>query len=153
MVEKIRAEIEKIVNSDEVFIYNVVYVRESNNNFLRVTIDSHTRNIDLDLCVEVNKLINTYLDEVDPIDEEYILEVSSRGAEEVITTTEELDEAMEKFVFVEMLEPIDKIENFNGRLLSYNENLIIIECNIKGILKKFEIEFDMIKSIRNSVDF
>ena len=46
-------------------------------NFLRVVIDKEGI-IDVDDCVKVSKLINPILDEEDPIEENYILDVCSK---------------------------------------------------------------------------
>ncbi len=151
MIEQIKKSIEQLVNNNDVYIYNVEYVKESNNNILRVTIDSNTKEIDLDVCVEVTNTINQYLDEADPISEEYFLEVSSRGAEEEIATIEELNGAIGKVIYIDVKEPVSKFSSFNGTLLEVSEHSILIECNIKSVIKKFEIQLDNIYFARYSV--
>lgn len=153
MIDKVKQDIEKLVNNDDVHIYNVEYVRELHNNILRVTIDSNTKEVDLDLCVEVTNIVNTFLDETDPISDEYMLEVSSRGAEEAIETDEALANAVGKVVYIEVKESVDKFDNFNGTLLEVNEHSVLIQCNIKSVMKKFEIQLNNINYIRHSVEF
>ncbi len=152
MVNQIKKSIEQLVNNDEVYIYNVEYVKESNNNILRVTIDSNSKEVDLDMCVAVTNIINDYLDEADPISEEYFLEVSSRGAEEEISTIEELASALNQVIYVDVKEQVDNFTSFNGKLLEVNDHSILIECNIKSVIKKFEIQLDNIYFARYSVE-
>lgn len=75
--EKVRDLIEKDVNKLGVSIDNIEYVKEGNNYFLRITIDSNDF-IDIDKCVEVTNVINPLLDEADLIDEAYILDISTK---------------------------------------------------------------------------
>lgn len=75
--EKVRDLIEKDVNKLGVSIDNIEYVKEGNNYFLRITIDSNDF-IDIDKCVEVTDVINPLLDEADLIDEAYILDISTK---------------------------------------------------------------------------
>lgn len=75
--EKVRELIEKKVNELGVNIDSVVYEKENNNYFLRIVIDSD-EGIDVDKCVEVTNLINPLLDEVDVIEDSYILDISSK---------------------------------------------------------------------------
>ena len=56
---------------------SVVYEREGSNYFLRIVID-RDKIIDIDTCVEVTKVINPLLDDIDFIDEAYILDISSK---------------------------------------------------------------------------
>lgn len=55
----------------------VEYVKEDNNQVLRIVIDK-VGFVDVDDCVLVNNIINPILDEEDPIKEAYILEVCSK---------------------------------------------------------------------------
>ena len=75
--KKVRDLVEEKVNEIDVTIDSVIYEKEGNNNFLRITIDREVP-IDVDTCVEVTNIINPILDENDIIEESYILDVSSK---------------------------------------------------------------------------
>ena len=77
MEDKVRNLIEKDVNKMGINIDSIVYEKEGNNYFLRIVIDRDTP-IDIDTCVEVTNVINPLLDDVDFINESYILDVSSK---------------------------------------------------------------------------
>ena len=75
--KKVRNLVEEKVNEIGVTIDSVIYEKEGNNYFLRITIDREVP-IDVDTCVEVTNIINPILDENDIIEESYILDVSSK---------------------------------------------------------------------------
>ena len=75
--KKVRDLVEEQVNEIGVTIDSVIYEKEGNNNFLRITIDREVP-IDVDTCVEVTNIINPILDEIDIIEESYILDISSK---------------------------------------------------------------------------
>ena len=77
MEEKIRKLIEKDVSKMGIKIDSIKYEKEGNNNFLRIVID-RDKAIDVDTCVKVTNVINPLLDDVDFINESYILDISSK---------------------------------------------------------------------------
>lgn len=78
MIEKkVRELIEEEVSKMGVRIDSVVYEKEGSNYFLRIVID-RDQIIDIDTCVEVTKVINPLLDDLDIIEDSYILDISSK---------------------------------------------------------------------------
>ena len=77
MEEKIRKLIEDEVNKLGISIDSITYEKEGSNYFLRIVID-RDEIIDIDTCVEVTNVINPLLDEIDFIDDSYILDVSTK---------------------------------------------------------------------------
>lgn len=78
MIEKkVRELISDEVTKMGITIDSVVYEKEGSNYFLRIVID-RDKIIDIDTCVEVTKVINPLLDDIDFIDEAYILDISSK---------------------------------------------------------------------------
>ena len=64
-------------------VWDVEYVKEGADYFLRITIDND-EGITLDDCEKVHRMIDPMLDELDPIEDSYHLEVSSPGIERAI---------------------------------------------------------------------
>ena len=64
------------ITSNGYKLEDVLYVKEGNSYFLRVIIDKDGI-INVDDCSRVTRLINPILDEADPIEESYILDVCS----------------------------------------------------------------------------
>lgn len=78
MIEKkVRELIEEDVSKMGITIDSVVYEKEGSNYFLRIVID-RDKIIDIDTCVEVTKVINPLLDNLDVIEDSYILDISSK---------------------------------------------------------------------------
>ena len=78
MIEKkVRELIEDEVSKMGIRIDSVVYEKEGSNYFLRIVID-RDKIIDIDTCVEVTKVINPLLDNLDIIEDSYILDISSK---------------------------------------------------------------------------
>ena len=77
MEEKIKDLIIDVIEENNYILDSVEYVKEGSNMFLRVIIDKPGI-INIDDCVLVTHLINPILDENDPIEENYILEVCSK---------------------------------------------------------------------------
>lgn len=78
MIEKkVRELIEDEVSKMGIRIDSVTYEKEGSNYFLRIVID-RDKIIDIDTCVSVTKVINPLLDDLDIIEESYILDISSK---------------------------------------------------------------------------
>lgn len=73
--DEIKKIIEPSLNSENINIIKIEYVKEKGQNILRIFIDTDN----IELCVKATKIINPILDEHDLIDEQYNLEVSSKG--------------------------------------------------------------------------
>ncbi len=77
MLGRIREEIEKPLSEVGIVVDEIKYEKEGNNYFLRIVIDNSTV-VDLDTCVEATNIINDILDEIDVIEDAYILDISSK---------------------------------------------------------------------------
>lgn len=77
MEEKIKSIIENEVNKLGVTIDSIKYEKEDNNYFLRIVIDSENV-IDIDKCVEVTNIINPLLDNIDYLNDSYILDITTK---------------------------------------------------------------------------
>ena len=75
--KRVRELIEEEVSKMGITIDSVVYEKEGTNYFLRIVID-RDKIIDIDTCVEVTKVINPLLDNLDVIEDSYILDISSK---------------------------------------------------------------------------
>ena len=77
MEEKIKNLIEGEVLKLGVTIDSISYVKEGSNYFLRIVID-RDEPIDIDKCVEVTNVINPLLDNINFIDDSYILDITTK---------------------------------------------------------------------------
>lgn len=69
--------IKPVIEENGYRLEEVLYTKENGMNFLRIIIDKEGT-IEVDDCVVISKLISPILDEKDPIEENYILDVCSK---------------------------------------------------------------------------
>ena len=73
----IRENITEPMKELNIIVDEVLYERENGYNFLKITLDK-VNGLDLDSVVEATNVINPIIDKLDLIDEEYILDISSK---------------------------------------------------------------------------
>ncbi len=73
----IKEKLESPLQEQEIILDSIDFVKEGKYNFLRIVLDK-IGGIDLDTIVEATNKINPILDELDIIEEEYILDVLSK---------------------------------------------------------------------------
>ena len=77
VLEEIRNAITEPMTKLDISVESVTYVTEGNYNFLRIELDK-VNGIDLDSIVEATEIINPIIDELDLIDDSYILDIISK---------------------------------------------------------------------------
>lgn len=100
--EKVESLVSDTINNIGYEVYDVMYVKEGKDNFLRIFIDND-KGISLDDCEKVNNAITDMLDEANYIKEQYFLEVSSPGVERVIRKNKHLQDNLNKEVYVKTM--------------------------------------------------
>lgn len=85
-------------------LYDVEYVKEGKDYFLRIYIDSE-KGIDLNDCEMASNSITKILDEEDYIKEQYFLEVSSPGIERVLKKDKHLNAHLGSEVRIKLFKP------------------------------------------------
>lgn len=142
--------LQPILEEKNLELVDVEYVKEGKNWFLRVYIDKEG-GIDIAECGEVSEKLSEILDEKDPIQDAYFLEVSSPGVERPLKTKNDFEKNLNKNVFVKLYEPIDGEKEYEGILLNFTENIASIEYKIKTRKKVVEIPFNKIAKARIAV--
>ena len=121
---KIKELIQPKVESLGYQIYDVMYLKESSEWYLRVFIEKDDSKIDLDDCEKVSNEISGLLDEEDPIVESYNLEVSSCGVERHIREPEHYEKAIGKQIQCKTFKAVDKQKEFEGELTKFDGSQI-----------------------------
>ena len=73
----IKKEITEPMNKIDIIVDSVDFVNENNYYFLKIVLDK-VNGIDLDTIVEATNIINPIIDKLDLIEEEYVLDISSK---------------------------------------------------------------------------
>ena len=105
--EKIESLVTKPINNLGYDVYDVQYVKEGKDYYLRIFIDKQ-EGIDLNDCEKVNNEINNLLDEADYIKDQYFLEISSPGIERILRKDKHLKDNIGKMIEVKLFKPINK---------------------------------------------
>jgi ribosome maturation factor RimP len=120
VVSTVRAIAEPLAESLGYFIWDVEYVREGAQWYLRITIDSED-GIDIGDCEKMHRAIDPLLDEADPIEDAYTLEVSSPGIERDLKNDMQIEACEGWEVEVKLYAPLDGSKLYRGILLGLTE--------------------------------
>ena len=107
-------------------LYDVFYMKEGKDYFLRIFIDK-PEGINLEDCEKVSNSINGLLDEADYIKEQYFLEVSSPGIERVLKKEKHLKDNIGNKVEVRMFKSINRKKILQGILKKITQDSITID--------------------------
>ena len=145
LVEAIEAVGAKV--APEVDIVDVKIVGPAKAPIVRVYID-HVDGVGFDLLTGTQKWVGDILDEINPFNGPYTLEVSSPGPERPLRKLEHFKAAIGKKAKIKCNEPIDNRKNFTGTIKSASENIIEIALDEgkPGAEPKVKIAFEMISS-------
>lgn len=120
------ALLQPIVDKVGVSVYDVEYVKEGNDWYLRVYIDK-PEGVNINDCVDVNHMLSDKLDEEDFIEESYTLEVSSPGLGRTLKKDRHLQYSIGEEVEVKTFKAIDKVKEFTGILKHFDAERLTIE--------------------------
>ena len=127
--EKIEELVTKPITDLGYRVYDVMYVKEGKDNFLRIFIDND-KGISLDDCEKVNDAITDMLDEADLIKDQYFLEISSPGVERNIRKDKHFEESTGKEVNIKLFKPLEnKEKEITGILKGFDKETVKIETD------------------------
>ena len=109
------------------FVWDVEFLREGGERYLRVSIDNDAAQVDIDQCEAVSKALDVKLDELDPIRESYILEVCSAGAERALKRPEDFRRFLGSPVTVKLYSARDGRKEYPGVLKAWEEGDVVLE--------------------------
>ena len=115
VVTAVRAIAAPLAESLGYLLWDVEFVKEGSEMYLRITIDSE-EGITIEDCERMHRAIDPLLDEADPIDVAYHLEVSSPGLERELKTEEHLSLCLGWPVEVRLYAPLDGAKSYTGEL-------------------------------------
>ena len=126
---RIESEAEKLTEpvalKHGVRIYDVEYVKEGSDYYLRIYADKEG-GFTVDDCEAVSRAIDPLLDEEDFISDAYILEVSSPGLTRKLVKDRDFDRSIGRLIRVNLYKAVDGEKSYVGNLKEYdNENLTV----------------------------
>lgn len=130
--ERAEALLEPIAKANRCTIYDVEYVKEGSERYLRAYIDK-PEGVSIIDCENVSRALSKKLDDEDFIPDAYILEVSSPGLGRALKKDKHLEMSIGSEVEVRTYKPIDGKKEFIGVLKAYDKDAVTI-----GILEGAE---------------
>lgn len=107
-------------------LWDVEYVKEAGEWFLRVYIDREG-GVDIDCCEAVSRPLSDKLDEADPIQSSYTFEVSSAGLDRALRRPEHFEKCMGEQVDVKFYRPVEGRKEYTGVLTGYEDGDVLVD--------------------------
>ncbi len=126
-------------------LWDVRFLKEGANWYLRIIIDKD-EGVSIDDCVNMNNALEPLLDEKDPIEQSYNLQVSSPGIERNLTRDAHFKEYLNEKIMVKLPKAIDGAKEFHGVLKEYEDGEITLEYGDGKILKVNKKETSFVKA-------
>lgn len=114
-------------------VWDVEYVKEAGGWFLRVYIDKEG-GVDINDCEAISRALSDKLDELDPIEGSYTLEISSAGIDRALKKPEHFAQFLGAEIEIKLYRPLEGRKDHVGKLLSYVDGDITIETASAPIL-------------------
>lgn len=116
-----------IVEANGCTLWDVEYVREGAERYLRLYIDKEG-GVDINDCEKVHRALDPILDQEDPIPESYHFEVCSAGLERALKRPSDFERFMNSPVLVKLYRPRNGLKEFPGILRGYADGRVTVEA-------------------------
>ena len=113
-------------------LWDVEYVREGSERFLRLFIDKDG-GVDIEDCEKIHRAVDPILDEKDPIAESYHFEVCSAGIERALKRPSDFARFMDSAVLVKLYRPRNGLKEIPGILRGYEDGRVTVEAGKETI--------------------
>ena len=143
-LDSIKAKLEDYLKEKKLKLFEITYSKKDET--LSILLDEK---LDLDKLEEVSNDISDYLDKFeDEFEDNYILDVSTIGAERPIRNKKELEKAVGEYIYVKTKEV-----EYYGTLLDYTDGIINLEVMDKTKKKNVSVDYSKTKQVRYAVKF
>ncbi|HOW22107.1 MAG TPA: ribosome maturation factor RimP [Sedimentibacter sp.] len=133
ILSSVRKMAEDILKTTDMELIDVEYVKEGPFKYLRIYIDK-PGGVSVDDTADVSRVLSKKLDEADPIEEQYFLEVSSPGLERPFKREEDYIRNIGNLVEAKFYKPLEGKKSMVGVLKEKRENSIVIEAGEESLL-------------------
>lgn len=153
IVSKVKEIVLPLIEAKDCYLDDIVFEMEKNEWYLRIFVDKNEGSLDMDTCVEVTEVISAKLDETDPIQQEYYLEISSPGLEKPLRSYEACQRAVGEYVYIQLKDPKNGFDEVYATIERVEDGVLDLSYLVKNIRKHCSIEYDNIQFIRKAVKF
>ena len=132
ITEQVASFAQPIVEANGCSLWDVEYVREGSERFLRLYIDKEG-GVNIDDCEAIARAVDPILDEKDPIPESYHFEVCSAGLERPLKRPGDFEKFMGSPILVKLYRPRNGLKEIPGILRGYEEGKVTVEAGKETI--------------------
>ena len=126
VTERVQQLLEPVVIANGCSLWDVEYVREGDQRFLRLFIDKEG-GVDITDCEAISRASDPLLDEADPIPESYHFEVCSAGIERALKRPSDFERFMGSMILVKLYRPKNGMKEIPGVLAGYEDGRVIVD--------------------------
>ena len=113
-------------------LWDVEYVREGDQRFLRLYLDKEG-GVDITDCENISRAVDPLLDEADPIAESYHFEVCSAGLERTLKRPSDFAQFMGSPILIKLYRPRNGLKEIPGILRGYDDGKVTVEAGKETI--------------------
>jgi ribosome maturation factor RimP len=124
-INTLKKLIEPIVKVNNLNFVDIEYIKEGNDWILRVFVENEDNELTIDQLSNLSRLISQKLDEEDPIDKKYFLEVSSPGIERPLKKISDYERFAGENIKVSTYRKINNYKEFIGELIGIDEDKVV----------------------------
>ena len=137
--QRVETLVRPVVEGMGLRLWDVVFEKEGPDWYLRVLIDkADGSTMDTDTCADVSHALDPILDEADPIDQSYYLEVGSPGLGRKLTRPEHYEVLKGQKIAVRLIRPnAEGVREFAGNLTGREGNTVTVETGTGSV--SFEV--------------
>ena len=148
ITEQVWAFAEPVVQAHGCSLWDVEYVKEGGDWFLRLYIDKDSP-VDISDCEKVSRAMDPILDQEDPIPDSYNFEVCSAGCERVLKRPSDFQQFLGSPVLVKLYRPREGLKEQAGTLAAYEDGAVTIRQGEKEV----RFEKSEVAQVRLRVEF
>lgn len=107
-------------------LWDVRFQKEGVNWYLKIFVDRDDRPVDIEDCVNMSHAIDGPLDDEDPIDQSYSLQVSSPGIERELTRDFHFEKYIGEKIMIKFIHAVNDKREYNGILEAYDNGMVTL---------------------------
>lgn len=136
---------EPIAESLSLVLWDVKFLKEGTRWYLRITVDKEG-GVTIDDCVAMHRAIDGPLDDADPIEQSYNLQVQSPGIERELTRDFHFEAYLGEKVQIRLIKAFEGKRDYKGILTAYNADSVTIALDEETELNVNKKEASWIKA-------
>ncbi len=151
---QLKTALENYLAKQNLTLFAINYLQDFETNVVQILIEDQTTVLDLDRLTIISEEINHLVDDLYLFAEEYLLEVSTPGAERPLRNWDELQQQVNHYVYFEFIEKVNNLPAISGELTAVDEKqTVTVTFFVKGVRKTLQTTYQNIKFARCAVKF